>query len=77
MTHAIYNILSYVIRSAAAGNQGNGSSNNISVNMSLKTRYSNDSVRNNYKNSIVYVTYEISFRQQDMNLVLQLYYMLK
>jgi hypothetical protein len=68
MTHAIYNILSYVIRSSAARSQGN-SSRSINISMSLKSQNSNNSISYNNTNDSnnVYVNYEVSYLCDDVN----------
>ena len=75
MTHAIYNILSYSIRSSSAGDsQGNVS---ININMSLKSRFSNKKIikndDTNEKNSMVYVSYEVSYIKHRIDSVIQIY----
>ncbi len=74
MTHAIYNIMFYAIRSSAAGSQGNG---NININTSFRQGNSNvndkssESCDANTSND-GYVIYEVSYTKHESDPVSQL-----
>ena len=65
MTHAVYNVLSYAIRSSAAGSQGNG---NISINMSLRMETIYTGTSNNINtNNDIYVSFKVTYAKYDLD----------